>query len=244
MYEVIEKLFHNLTDKEIEKIHQEIKELNAFTRNKEKLPEKEKYLLIKGNNNILISAAHCVRHYRGKWKSQDVNVHLVALHLAKRGCYALIPLTLIKDPNYWVSPRGRNTDFAQAIIDICSKYGCKFFIDLHGKQGDDESVALGGDFYTPNEKIREFSQVLEELLRNNNIRIIRERIYSGGDLSRYVKEKYRIPSLQLEMSKFLRKEENLHKIIGILSQFVEYVNTRLDEIKKKHHLKDKFEERK
>ena len=94
-------------------------------------------------------------------------VDLVALHLnLKSGTYAMIPLSLIRDPNYWKEPLGRKRPFAQVLLDVCKKGEIKLLIDVHGMDKEENTVIIGGNY----DRFQLYADILSEALQNQGIK--------------------------------------------------------------------------
>lgn len=175
--------------------------------------------IIKGSIPVLLSAPHVYPHKRPSLtmsykKGESCTDKVVEEICVRTGAWGVIQSEETTfDPNWH---RLKDNPYKQAIADIVSKENISKFIDIHGL-ADEYEYDLG--IYYPTKFIKsirlatDIAKVVDkEKLRGMNICIFRFPKDLRHTLGEYVADKLRVPSVQLEIARYIREDEKLRGI--------------------------------
>jgi len=184
---------------------------------------------IEGKVPVLLSAPHACAHRRptlmGTYKLgepyTDNIVREIAANSSSFGIYLSKECTY--DPNYH---KEKKNEYKQAVKEIITKNKIERFIDIHGlkdNQGYDIALYYPTKFRKSLELAYEVEDALNHgLLNGISIRIFRFLDNDQETLGEYVATKLRVPSVQIEISRYIRDDEQLREsLIKNLSTLVE-----------------------
>jgi len=180
--------------------------------------ETAQFQIIEGKVPVLLSAPHAYSHRRptimGSYKLGEPYTDEIAKRIATDSSSFGIYLSkeCDYDPNY---QKVRKNEYKQAIKEIVTKDKIARFIDVHGlKDNADYDIAL----YYPTKfrKSLELAYEIEEALNHGLLNGISIRIFRFLDngqetLGEYVAAKLRVPSVQIEISRYIRDDEQLRE---------------------------------
>ncbi len=196
----------------------------------------ERYLFIKGSRLVLLSAPHAVPHDRGNYngrerlKPQDEFTDFIVLRVCqKAGCFGLIPLTKLVDPNIDSvdGVKAWETPFLRCLEGLVASHDIQLLLDIHGldKKRKGVDIEIGTRYGVSLRGRREILEELEgRLLRESDYLIRRDRSFIGGEIVGNIME--RIPAIQLEIHRRLRDDGHsgeMERLIEILANFVRFL---------------------
>ncbi len=187
------------------------------------------FQIIEGKIPVLVSAPHVFPHRRptlnasyklGEPYTDEIvkgiqgNTNAFAIYLTNECNF---------DPNY---QKSRRNPYKLAVKEIVAKNKIERFIDIHGlKNNQDYDIGI---YYTTRfSKSLQFAYEVEQgickgELNGINIQIFRFLDNGQETLGEYVASKLRVPSVQLEIARYIREDEDLRKsLIENLSKVVE-----------------------
>lgn len=191
--------------------------------------ETAQFQTIEGKIPVLVSAPHVFPHRRptlnGSYKlgepytddivkSVQADTNAFGIYLLKECDY---------DPNYH---KEKKNEYKEAVRDIIIKNKIERFVDIHGlKDGNDYDIGI----YYPTRfsKSLEFAYEVEAGIDKNelsgiNIRIFRFLNNGQETLGEFVASKLRVPSVQIEVARYIREDEKLREcFIKNLEKIVE-----------------------
>ena len=174
------------------------------------------FTIRKGTLPILISAPHAYAHKRPNLSGSYKIGELWTDYLCEQIClstnaWGICTNDLIDyDPNY--HPFERNP-YKQAIQDIMSKNKIAYFLDLHGLS-DKHDYDLGY-YYAPRySKSRKLAEDIacdldKDSLKGLNIKFLNFLDNEQETLGEFVISNYKIPSVQMEIAKYIRINSGL-----------------------------------
>ena len=179
--------------------------------------ETAQFKVIEGKIPVLISAPHvypCKRpNISGIYKSGEVYtkdiVEQVCADTSAFGIYLNDECSY--DPNYH---KERKNEYKQEIRRIVEKYKIERFIDIHGLKDGDYDIGL---YYTTRfSKSLNFAYEIEDRLNSgslNGMSIGIFRFLDNGQetLGEFVASKLRVPSIQIEIARYIRNDEELRE---------------------------------
>ena len=195
-----------------------------------------KELLLKGSQKIMLSAPHCVDHYRnGKIKIKEINTDEIVKELNKR----------IDIPGiYKLESNGEdaNWDLDSPYKEACKEYiinnEIKFLIDIHGmdnRRREDICIGTAKGKNIKNYKIVEEVKEIFEEFGYKNVTI--DRPFSANNIrcvSRYINKECNIDTLQIEINnkyKFPKSEEyDLEKLIDCFDNIIKTITSSFDNL--------------
>lgn len=189
------------------------------------------HVIIKGNNNILISAPHGVSQVRlGKYKPPEIGSIATALFLQNKTNCFLIAKTKNNndDANF-----DDDSNYKNSIEKLIQNHNIKYVIDIHGlaaNRGFDVNLGTHlGKNIEKNEIV--FENLVNSLIQNNFVTSI-DNPFMGGlkTISGSVKNKFNnIFTLQIEINcSITNKAVNINKYNSLLNVLVDW----LEQIKK------------
>jgi hypothetical protein len=180
------------------------------------MPKEIHYKIIKGSNPVLLSAPHVHSHrrpsltlgYKGGEPWTDVLVEEIC---ANTGCWGIVLLDEIEfDPNYY--PLKEN-EYKQEVADIVKREKIGKFLDIHGLSDEHEfdmSIFYPSRFFKSISLANDISNGLDRgNLRGLNTCVLRFDKEHGETLGEFVASKLRVPSIQLELARYIREKEPL-----------------------------------
>ncbi len=183
--------------------------------------------IIEGRVPVLISAPHvypCKRPnisgiYRaGEAYTKDI-VEQVCANTSAFGIY--LNNECDYDPNYH---KEKKNEYKQSVRDLVKRYKIERFIDIHGLK--DCNYDLGIYYTTRFSKSLNFAYEIEENLNRGKLNGVNVEIFRFPDngqesLSEFVASKLRVPSVQIEVARYMRNDEELRdSFVNNLSEIV------------------------
>jgi len=196
----------------------------------------ERYLFIKGISPVLFSAPHAVPHDRGNYdgrnqlKPQDEFTDFIVLRVCQEaGCFGLIPLTKLRDPNIdsFDGVKAWETPFLRCLDGLIGSHDIQLLLDIHGldKKRRGVDIEIGTRYGV---SLRGRGEILEELegrlLRESDYLIRKDTSFIGGEIVGNIME--RIPAIQLEIHRRLRDDGHsgaMERLIEILADFLRFL---------------------
>jgi hypothetical protein len=184
---------------------------------------------IEGRKNILLSAPHVYAHRRPKlnmaYKLGEPLTDTIVEDISKNTESWGIVLTDESDfdPNYH---KEKSNPYKQEVKNIVNEKKIKYFLDIHGlKDGQMYDIAL----YYPTQfrksiaLARDIQKGLDKgKLRGINIAVFRFPSKLGETLGEYCATKLRVPSVQIEVARYVRESQKLR------DEFVKNLSDVLD----------------
>ena len=166
-----------------------------------------------GQIPVLVSAPHSAIHTRnGEDKEEDEFTGALGIMLAEMaGSYLIYGTNKSKtDPN-----KEQNVSYKKKILEICSRNGIKFVLDIHGASADKKFGLALGTMHgrsCPQEKLEAIISVLQHygFSRSNTETLFaididnRFPAASTETVTKYVWDELHIPAMQLEVNASLR----------------------------------------
>jgi hypothetical protein len=184
--------------------------------------------VIKGTNPVLLSAPHVYRHYRRNLdrvvKQGEPLTDLIAKQVAINTSSNLISVDMDTDydPNY---DSEKENEYKRKVRKVVKDSRVQLFIDIHGLS-DRHSYDFAIFFplrYTNSKKIA--YRLAQELsvgpLRKSLIMVLNLKDDSQETLTEFSAQKLKIPSIQLEIARYIREDELLrNSVVEGLSRFL------------------------
>lgn len=179
--------------------------------------ETAQFKVIEGKVPVLISAPHVFSHRRpnlnASYRCGEVFTGEIVTQLCGETSAFGIYLSdeCAYDPNYH---KERKNEYKQEVRRIVEKYKIERFIDIHGLKDGNYDIGL---YYTTRfSKSLNFAYEIEEGLNRGNLNGMSIEIFRFPDngqesLSEFVASKLRVPSVQIEIAKYIRSEEALRE---------------------------------
>lgn len=201
-----------------------------------KVNSKEKLIfnyfkVIKGKNNILVSAPHAYKHIRdGKVKSNEYNtsniVKILKYFTDSHIIYTDKPTK--EDPNFDVK-----NEYKNILIQYIKENNIKYFIDIHGYVDAKSDLIIGtNDKKNINNDCNLLKNIYNIFYYNFSNRILVDKKYKASKkaLSKVVNENAQIVAIQLEINKKYRKlkrrKKTFNKTIKSLISLIKYIEGR------------------
>lgn len=203
-----------------------IKKVNSY--------EKSNYnyfKVIKGKNNILISAPHAYKHIRnGKVKSNEYNtsniVKILKYFTDSHIIYTDKPTK--EDPNFDVK-----NEYKNILIQYIKENNIKYFIDIHGYVDAKSDLIIGtNDKKNINNDCNLLENIYNIFYYNFSTKILIDKKYkaSNNALSKCVSEETNIYAFQFEINKNFRKmkrrKKSFNRTIKSLISVIKYIEGR------------------
>ncbi|HAM96191.1 MAG: hypothetical protein US14_C0018G0004 [candidate division WS6 bacterium GW2011_WS6_36_26] len=180
--------------------------------------ETAQFQIIEGKVPVLISAPHARSHRRptllGKYKLGEPYTETIVKEVSQRvGSFGIyLSDECNYDPNYH---KERKNEYKQAVKEIITKNKVERFIDIHGLR-DNQSYDIALYYPTKFRKSLELAYEIEDALNHGLLNGISIRIFRFLDngqetLGEYVAAKLRIPSVQIEVSRYIRDDDRLRE---------------------------------
>lgn len=189
--------------------------------------ETAQFKVIEGKIPVLISAPHVFSHRRpnlnAAYKPGEVHTgEIVKQICADTGAFGIyLSDECDYDPNYH---KERKNEYKQEVRRIVEKYKIERFIDIHGLRECNYDLGM---YYTTrfSNSLRFGYEVADGLDRGKlsgiNIEILRLPDNGQESLSEFVASKLRVPSVQIEIARYIRNDEELSEgFVKNLSEIV------------------------
>jgi hypothetical protein len=177
------------------------------------------YEVIEGKLKYLFSAPHAYPHRRPslarKFKEyEEYTDELVKEICTETGtCGIYIKQQVDYDPNFHT----KDNPYKNEITKIIKRNNIQYFIDLHGLSEDhliDVAIYYKTRFINSIKLAKKLAEKLNQgKLKGLNIQILRLPEENREPLTEFVASKLRIPSVQVEIAKYLRVDKDLRKEI-------------------------------
>lgn len=184
--------------------------------------------IIEGKFPILLSAPHTYSHKRpsltGAYKGGEPWTDIIVESICKDiNCFGIVQSSETNyDPNFH---KEKSNPYKQKVREIVRQRKFKHFIDIHGLR-DGVGYDIGIYYPTRFDRSMAFAQSISEGLNKGELKGASIYIFRFLDndqetLGEYVASKLRIPSIQIEIARYIREDdilrntfiENLEKIL-------------------------------
>ena len=184
--------------------------------------------IIEGKFPILLSAPHTYSHKRpslsGSYKGGEACTDMIVENVCKDiNCFGIVQSSETNyDPNFH---KEKKNPYKQKVREIVREGKFKHFIDIHGLR-DGAGYDIGIYYPTRFDRSMAFAQSISESLNKGELKGASIYIFRFLDndqetLGEYVASKLRIPSIQIEVARYIREDEvlrnafieNLEKIL-------------------------------
>lgn len=190
--------------------------------------EESSIKVIEGNIPVCISAPHVYSHRRPSLTmsyklGEPYTDRIVEEICVRTGAWGIIQSEETSfDPNYH---KIKDNPYKSLIGDIIKENKIKRFIDFHGLS-DEHEYDLG--IYYPSRFLKSIvlandiaNSIDKGKLRGLNVCIFRFRDDAQETLGEFVADKLRVPSVQLEIARYIREDEKLRsELVKNLSSFL------------------------
>lgn len=187
--------------------------------------------IIEGKKPVLLSAPHAFLHKRPKLsmayrQGEEFTDQVVREICALTGAWGIILREDIEyDPNYHTIDRN---EYKQRVKVLCKDNKILQFIDIHG-MADGSDFDLGIYYPTRFQKSKLFADTIREgmskrKLSGVNTALFRFRDDNEETLGEFVAGKIRIPAIQIEISRYIRQEEELRE--SFVKNLTDIINRR------------------
>jgi hypothetical protein len=186
------------------------------------------FKIIQGSNPVLLSAPHVYAHrrpsltlsYKGAEPWTDVLVEEIC---ANTGCWGIILQNEAKfDPNYY--PLSDN-EYKRELAGLVKENKIVKFLDIHGlsdEHNTDVNIFYPSRFLKSISLANDIAAGLDRgNLRGINTHILRFEDGHGETLGEFVASKLRVPSVQIELARYIREKDLLR------NSFIEYLSDLL-----------------
>ncbi|NLE31187.1 hypothetical protein GX618_02850 [Candidatus Dojkabacteria bacterium] len=192
------------------------------------MEEKSCVRIINGNIPVLLSAPHVFSHRRPsltmsyKW-GEKLTDEIVEGICTRTGAWGVIQSEETSfDPNWH---KLKENPYKSVVNDIVQKEKIKRFIDIHGLKDEyeyDFGIYYPSKFFKSISLSKEIAKVLNQgKLRGSNICIFRLLDDYQETLGEYCANKLRVPSVQIEIARYIREDDKLrNEVINSLSSFL------------------------
>lgn len=194
--------------------------------------------IIKGTNNILISAPHgFIHHRKGKRKFADMGTNnLVKLLAQKTNCSVIYTTGVLKyDPNY-----DKDNLYKKLLVDYIKKNKIKYLIDLHGmKKRINSTIDIGTNNYKNVNNNKEIVSLLIDKLHEQNINQVTVDSHfksRHNTVSKTANLKAGICSIQIEAGRVYRNYHNKKHFDSYLNALIAFIYNleRIDNMTEKN----------
>ncbi len=182
-----------------------------------------------GSKPILLSAPHVYAHRRPRlnmaYKIGEPLTDIIVEEVCKEiKCFGIV-LTDESDMDYNYH-KEKNNPYKKEIRNLVEKEKIKYFVDIHGlKDGNnyDISIYYPSKFFNSIDLSRKVKEGLPKgALRGSSIPIFRLPEGSQESLTLFVASELRVPSIQIEVARYIREKKELRDaLIRNLSEVLE-----------------------
>lgn len=182
-----------------------------------------------GSKPILLSAPHVYAHKRPKlsmaYKIGEPLTDIIVEEVCKETKSFGIVLTDESDMDYNYH-KEKSNPYKQEIRNLVEKENIKYFIDIHGlKDGNNYDIAIyyPSKFFKSIELSKKIKVDLPKgILKGSSIPVFRFPDGPQESLSLFVASKLRVPSVQIEIARYIREKKELRDgFIQNLSKVIE-----------------------
>lgn len=157
---------------------------------------------------------------QGEPYTDDIVKNLVC-ELGAFGIYACQNMEY--DPNY---NKEKNNEYKGCVKDLVKEHGISYFLDIHGLS-DDHPYDLGIYYPTKFSRSKKIANLLKRglgkgALKGANVHIFRFADNDQETLGEYVASKLRVPSVQIEVARYIREDADLLK--SLVANIVEVIS--------------------
>jgi len=169
-----------------------------------------------GSKPILLSAPHVYAHKRPKLSmaykiGEPLTDTIVEGVCEETKCFGIV-LTDESDMDYNYH-KEKSNPYKKEIRSLVEKENIKYFIDIHGlKDGNNYDIAIyyPSKFFKSIELSKKIKADLPKgILKGSNIPIFRLPECSQESLSLFVASELRVPSVQIEVARYIREKKEL-----------------------------------
>ena len=186
------------------------------------------FKVIQGTTPVLLSAPHAFSHRRPSMTlcfkfAEPWTDNIVREVCANTGCWGIVlSEEADRDPNFYPL---KDNPYKQEVFKIVKENKIKKFIDIHGLS-DEYDFDIG--LFYPSRFSRSISLAEDvcQCIDRGNLRGISTCIFRFGDddretLGEFVASKLRVPSIQMEIARYIREKEILrNSFIENLSEYL------------------------
>lgn len=180
--------------------------------------ETANFNVIEGNRKILISAAHAYPHRRpiltcGYKVAEEYTDEIAREICSNLGCCGIYLTSDCEyDPNYHKLKRN---EYKQKVKEIIEQHGIQRFVDIHGLR-DYSGYDVGIYYTTRFKRSIDFAERIAKgldrgALKGINIGIFRFFDNEQQSLGEFVASKLWVPAVQIEIERYIRKDDELKK---------------------------------
>lgn len=185
--------------------------------------EKQSYEIKRGENHVLLSAPHTVKHMRqGVIKLQEINTGNLVLDLAyETKCHAIYKTsTDDEDPNFSDISPYRNEMFQYIMSE-----DIQFVLDIHGKKDDHVDIIIGTNHLANIGLNRNFYRFMTSFWKSSLFRVRFDYRFAASKTNNISKTMYDLTktyALQFEISRTLRTDHVYYEIFK--SQMIQFIH--------------------
>jgi len=184
------------------------------------------FSILKGNNNIILSAPHAFKQLRnGKSKNNEINTSNICklLHYYT-GCHAIYTINNTNyDANY-----DKENPYREYLIKYINENNIKFLIDIHGIEHTCKyNIIIGTNYYkNVNNDIDKINSIIKIINENltNNIAVDKKFKAREKTLANHINQNTGIKCIQVELIKDYRKLKRKPKLFNeVIKTFIKIV---------------------
>lgn len=186
------------------------------------------FKIIEGTNPVLLSAPHAFSHRRPSLTlsykfAEPWTDEIVKEVCLNTGCWGIVLTDECEyDPNYHPL---KSNPYKQAILEIVKEERISKFVDVHGLS-DEHDFDIG--IYYPSKFFKSISLAndVSACIDRGNLRDLSTCIFRFCDdnqetLGEFVASKLRVPSIQIEVARYIREKEMLRNtLIENMSEYL------------------------
>ncbi len=176
------------------------------------------FQIIEGKKPVLLSAPHAFLHKRPKLSGAYRQGERFTDDIVKDVCTLtgawgiVLSASIDYDPNYHTIKRN---EYKRVVQKLCKENKINQFIDIHG-MADGSDFDLGVFYPTRFMKSKSFADIVREEIGKGELYGINSALFRFRDdneetLGEFVAGKMRIPSIQIEISRYIREDEVLRE---------------------------------
>lgn len=186
--------------------------------------------IIKGKQPILLSAPHVFAHRRpslsGLYKQAEPWTDYIVQNVCNSsGAHGILSTGQIDhDPNYY---KIEGNDYKKEVKRLITEKKIKYFFDIHGLS-DEYAYDFGIYYLNMYNKSKTLAYDLAKALnkgglRNCLIQILNVKKSKAESLTEFTSSKMKVPSLQIEVSRYIREDEILRE--SLIKNFNDFLLT-------------------
>lgn len=188
------------------------------------------YEIIKGKEPILLSAPHVFAHRRpslsGLYKQGEPFTDEIVKNICEKtnahGIYVTQEMSY--DPNYYEVKKNK---YKKKVRDLIKEEKIKYFFDIHGLS-DEYAYDFGIFYLNRYTKSKKLAYALAEGLNKEELRNCLPQILNLNEgkaesLTEFTTSELRMPSLQIEVSRYIREDEILRE--SFVKNFSDFLPT-------------------